>query len=142
MEIGQGIKKFRNLKGLTQKELAKELNVTTITIQNYENNRRKPDFVVLNEIADILDCKLFDLLGVENQDNPQEDPQSYFLEQYIRNLGYEIIFDDKDAYLILRTKDREYEITMNDLDDLKASAKSFIQYKLHEIINKSRKIGK
>lgn len=143
MEIGENIKKFRNIKGMTQKELAKELNVTPVTIQNYENNRRKPDFQVLDELADILGCKLFDLLGVNSPDDMiKDDPKSYFLEQYLKALGYEFIFDEENGYIILKAKNEEFEITENDINDLKTSSKSFIEYKLHEIINKSRKIGK
>lgn len=143
MNIGHNIKIFRKKKGLTQKDLAEKIGVTSVTIQNYENNRRRPDFVVLNEIADALSCKLLDL--VENETNDivnRKNPQSYYLEQYIHTLGYKIITDPKDGYLIIESKDGEFEIEMKDLEELQTNSRSFIEYKIHEIINKSRKIGK
>lgn len=142
MEIGENIRKFRNRKGLTQKELAKELDLTSVTIQNYENNRRKPDFEVLDKITAVLDCTLSDLLGIDSsKENNKVNSQSYYLEQYLRTLGYEIIFDMENVYLILKSKDSEYEITEKDIEDLKNSTRSFIEFKLHEITNRARKIG-
>ncbi|AZV58384.1 helix-turn-helix transcriptional regulator [Clostridium sp. AWRP] len=65
MNVGENIKKFRTKKGLTQKELAQSINVTTTTIQNYENNRRNPTIKVLSNIALSLDVQLSDLICYE-----------------------------------------------------------------------------
>ncbi|EDK33891.1 helix-turn-helix domain-containing protein [Clostridium kluyveri] len=54
MNIGENIKRIRTQKGLTQKELAKSIHVTPTTIQNYENNRRKPSVDTLDKIAKVL----------------------------------------------------------------------------------------
>lgn len=62
MGIGENIKKLRNKKGLTQKELAEIMGVTSITIQNYESNRREPKVEMLKRIADVLDASIFDFL--------------------------------------------------------------------------------
>ncbi len=142
MEIGGNIKKFRINKGLTQKELANKLGVTVTTIQNYENNRRKPDFTVLDNIAEILGCKLFDLLGVVEPELVTVEPAEHFLEQYILTLGYDITGDPAEGYLAIKTSSGTYEITGSDLQELRSSTKSFVEFKLHEIINRSRKIGK
>jgi len=142
VEIGGNIKKFRINKGLTQKELANKLGVTVTTIQNYENNRRKPDFTVLDNIAEILGCKLFDLLGVVEPELVTVEPAEHFLEQYILTLGYDITGDPAEGYLAIKTSSGTYEITGSDLQELRSSTKSFVEFKLHEIINRSRKIGK
>lgn len=42
MKIGDKIKESRKIAGLTQKELAERVNVTTRCIQYYEGNIRKP----------------------------------------------------------------------------------------------------
>lgn len=142
MNVGENIRKIRKAKGLTMKDLGKNIGISEQGIGNYERGDRKPDFVILDAIATELECKLFDLLGVEAPDNiPKKNPGSYFLEQYIHTLGYEIIGDAAEGYLSLKSRDGEYEITMNDITDLKVSSKSFIEYKLHEIIKKSREIG-
>lgn len=63
MNIAENIKKFRKEKNLTQKELASKLGVTSTTIQNYENERRKPDINTLNKIANILGVTINSLAG-------------------------------------------------------------------------------
>lgn len=142
MNIGENIKKFRSKKGLTQKELAALIEVTPVTIQNYENNRRTPDFSTLVTISNILDCKLFDLLGYESSGEIiKENPSSYYFEKYVSALGHDIIYDDEDGYLVLKSEDGEYEITQQDVSDLESSSRSFIEFKINEIKKKSRKFG-
>lgn len=51
MKLNENIKKYRKINGLTQSELAKKLNVTTRTIQNYESGNREPSFDMLVRIA-------------------------------------------------------------------------------------------
>ncbi|MFA6941914.1 MAG: helix-turn-helix transcriptional regulator [Clostridiaceae bacterium] len=167
LTLGQAIRDRRKEIGITIKELGRIIGLSEQAISQYELDKRIPDEATLVKISVALKTSAIKLLSdsgkdeeeiksfydtviaftknikhMKNQDNPQEDPQSYYLEQYIRTLGYEIISDEKDAYLILRTKNEEYEITMNNLDDIKASSKSFVEYKLHEVMNKSRRIGK
>lgn len=48
---------------LYQKELAKELNVTTGTISNYENDVHSPDLETLVKIADYFNVSTDYLLG-------------------------------------------------------------------------------
>ena len=49
------LKEARKAKGMTQKQLAKELTVAEITIRQYESDSRKPSLERLVQIADILD---------------------------------------------------------------------------------------
>ncbi len=58
MQIEKGIKSIRKYKGFTQKELAQKLGVTSVTIQNYENDRRSPSIEALKSIANALDVEL------------------------------------------------------------------------------------
>ena len=51
MNIGEMIKNLRNKKGLTQKELAEKAGIATITLQQYERNKREPRKEVLSKIA-------------------------------------------------------------------------------------------
>lgn len=62
LNLGENIKRYRKNKKLTQKQLADKLQVSSITIQNYENNRREPSIAMLNKLAAILDCTVADLL--------------------------------------------------------------------------------
>ena len=54
LDIGQKLKQLRKKSKLTQKELATILGVSTITIQNYENNRRTPNSEMLVKISKAL----------------------------------------------------------------------------------------
>lgn len=62
MNIGKRIKELRKENKLTQKELADKLNVSTITIQNYENNRRMPNLEMINKIAKALNVRSSELV--------------------------------------------------------------------------------
>ncbi len=53
---------YRKKKGLTQRELSKQLGVTQPTITQYENGVRKPDIVTLKKLAAILGCTTDQLL--------------------------------------------------------------------------------
>ena len=54
--MGELIKKLRIEKGLSQKELATALGLTTSAIGNYELNFREPSLDTLKKL-----CKLFDV---------------------------------------------------------------------------------
>lgn len=68
INLGKRIKEFRKIRGLTQKQLAEKLGVTTITIQNYENNRREPNIETIGKIANILNTTASELFGFEVYD--------------------------------------------------------------------------
>lgn len=149
IKIGDKIKYYRKNLKITQAEMAAKLELPRSTYAHYENNTREPSTEILDKIANILGISKFDLLydidklkeqlyEVENKSNSKD----YFLEQYIHTLGYEIIKEMENGYLILKSKDGEYEITQNDIDNLENNSKSFIEYNLYEIIKRSRKVGK
>lgn len=52
--LGQKIKKLRNSVGLTQMELAEELDISHKSLQRYENEQSKPDFYALTRLATFL----------------------------------------------------------------------------------------
>ena len=51
MNIGEMIRNLRNAYGLTQKELAEKAGIATITLQQYERNKREPRKEILSKIA-------------------------------------------------------------------------------------------
>ena len=57
-EIGVRVKSARNLRGLTQAELADKINKSFETISNLERGKTAPNFTTLNEIASALDVEL------------------------------------------------------------------------------------
>ena len=60
--IGKNIKKFRNIAGLTQKELAEKCGFATITIRQYENGAREPKTKQQDIICSVLDIPPLALL--------------------------------------------------------------------------------
>ena len=57
-DIGSLISKLRNERGMSQEELATELNCTKQAVSNYERNTRKPDYEVLEAISDIFNVPI------------------------------------------------------------------------------------
>ncbi|KKE77614.1 helix-turn-helix domain-containing protein [Oceanobacillus caeni] len=53
--IGRRIKAFRKLKGYTQIDFAKELNVSISQIGNVERGTKPVTDELMNQIADVLD---------------------------------------------------------------------------------------
>lgn len=57
--------RLRELKGFSQRALAKESGVSPATIYELENGRRKPNPSTLRKLASALDVEVADLLGAE-----------------------------------------------------------------------------
>lgn len=60
--IGKKIKKLRNEKGMTQKELADKLNVSRSSITNWENERNYPDIQLIVMLSDLFEISLDNFL--------------------------------------------------------------------------------
>ena len=65
------LKQIRNIKGLTQRQLAKAVGITERTINTYENNVKalqNADYIVVYNIAKALDVKTTDIfLGTDSE---------------------------------------------------------------------------
>lgn len=61
-DIGKNIKQLRQIKNMTQDELAEKLFVTRQTISNYEIGRTRPDVDMLTKMAEVLDADIHALL--------------------------------------------------------------------------------
>ena len=51
---GENLKKIRESRGLTQKQLADKLNIASSTVGMYEQGRRQPDLDTLIKMSDKL----------------------------------------------------------------------------------------
>ena len=63
---GKRIARLRKQKGMTQKDLAKELSVTDKAISKWERGLNFPDLTLLEPLADALDTTVIHLLSLEN----------------------------------------------------------------------------
>ena len=124
MLIGERIKKERNQKGLTQKELAERLGVTTTVIGQYERTERTPKMETLVKIAEALElpgyhllCKHFNvsadyLLGLA-EDKVQQNPSAVTVVQIPDEVSglisdyQKLDWDGQKA--VIRTIDKELE---------------------------------
>ncbi|QTL96777.1 helix-turn-helix domain-containing protein [Iocasia frigidifontis] len=66
------IKKLRNEENISQRKLAKFLNLSPSTIAMYEIGERKPDIDTLQKIADYFNISVDYLLGRTNERAPAD----------------------------------------------------------------------
>ena len=63
-EIGNRIRKYREIKKMSQKELAKILNVSNSRISNWESGLNRPDVSILADLCRALNVSPSELLDV------------------------------------------------------------------------------
>ncbi len=61
--IGQNIRKIRKAKGLSQEELAEQINISTTHMSHIETGNTKLSLPVLVDIATVLEVRTDDLLN-------------------------------------------------------------------------------
>ena len=64
-KLGDRIRIIRKKRGISQSQLADELDITRSAVGNYERGVREPDVDTIEAIADILDVSIADLMGRE-----------------------------------------------------------------------------
>ena len=67
MTLGQKMRKLRNDKNLTQKDLADQLHVTFQTVSKWENDENEPDVSTIKELAKIFGCSIDYLLSEDDK---------------------------------------------------------------------------
>ena len=73
IKVGNNIKRIRKQKNISQKDMAKKLNMPSSTYSNYENNNREPNAATLRKIADILNVDISDLLNLNSPENESSE---------------------------------------------------------------------
>lgn len=68
MSIGANIKREREKKGLTRKQLAEKLGLTDVSISRYENNKRTPSIKILDSISIHLGVSMDSLTTKEERE--------------------------------------------------------------------------
>lgn len=72
-EFAIKLKELREEKGLTQKELAKEIEQAQSAVCYWEANEREPNITALKKIACYFNVTADYLLGLENDDGSKYD---------------------------------------------------------------------
>ena len=65
-KIAENLKYLRKLKSISQREIAKELNISHGAWGNYEAGTREPSIEMLIKICDYFDVSMDFLVGREN----------------------------------------------------------------------------
>ncbi|HIT10592.1 MAG TPA: helix-turn-helix transcriptional regulator [Candidatus Onthousia faecigallinarum] len=77
MLVGKRLKELRLEKGLTQRELGQQINVTKVSICCYENGTRTPTLETLSELEKFFQVDLNYLLGndvkVKNKEKKEQE---------------------------------------------------------------------
>lgn len=63
MSFGGTLRDLLSDRGITQKQLAKNLNIAASTLGNYIQDSREPDFETLKQLADFFDVSVDYLIG-------------------------------------------------------------------------------
>ena len=67
MQLGSYIKSRRKNLGMTQKQLAKNVGVTDVTISRYENGEREPSFTEFIKLCEVLGMRIEDFIESEDK---------------------------------------------------------------------------
>lgn len=95
--LGYRLKSLRQEKGLTQKEVAKLIGTTDVSIGRYEMNARVPKADILNSLAKLYDVEIdFLLSGVNKEELENETKKS----EIVLSKSEQILLDD---YRLLNT---------------------------------------
>lgn len=142
VEFKDKIKNRRLELGLTLEEVAKAAGVSAPTILRYENgdikNVRKDKIKALADALQLAPTYLMDW----NEHPEIKRSFDYYMEMQLHLLGYKIIYDEEDAYIVLKGKEGEFEITQEDLEKLSGELQSFLNFKIFDLMQNSRKFGK
>ncbi|WP_044937827.1 helix-turn-helix domain-containing protein [Pseudobutyrivibrio sp. LB2011] len=99
--VGENIKGKREKKTLTQKDFARLLNISNVTLSTYESGRTMPKPAIIERMCEILGCRKEELLGL-NYDGSVKDRQKRMLDEIFDNLS-----EDSRHLLLVRAKELE-----------------------------------
>ncbi|HHA8230466.1 TPA: helix-turn-helix domain-containing protein, partial [Streptococcus pneumoniae] len=111
--IAENITHFRKQRGITQKELAKEVGITASTMTDYMKLRSAPSFGVIQKLADYFGVKKSDIdttFKEESTNSLPDAPDS--LTQQIMDKIVQLITPNKK--IVLRTSEELLESQKNE----------------------------
>jgi len=63
----------------------------------------------------------------------------YYVERQLALLRYEIFYEEENGYAILRGKEGSFDLSAADINEFHKSIRSYLEFKVHELMSKSRK---
>ncbi|CAG5481617.1 helix-turn-helix domain-containing protein [Streptococcus pneumoniae] len=121
--IAENITHFRKQRGITQKELAKEVGITASTMTDYMKLRSAPSFGVIQKLADYFGVKKSDIdttFKEESTNSLPDAPDS--LTQQIMDKVVQLITPNKKIVLrtsegLLESQKNEEETKINEVSE-------------------------
>ena len=134
MGVGAKIKEIRKINKLTQKEFAKKIGVSEISIRKYESEERNPSLEVLAKISTELDIDLSEIIP--------DNEYNHSLEEYMKSSfnAIDILNEFLKCNAVQEDCNYNYDelMFMINIDDLHIFVIEMLKMKIAEI--KSRKI--
>ena len=123
--IAENITHFRKQRGITQKELAKEVGITASTMTDYMKLRSAPSFGVIQKLADYFGVKKSDIDTTFKEESTTSLPHaSDLLTQQITDKVVQLTPDNKK--IVLRTSEELLE-SQNEEETKKNEVSEVIQ---------------
>ena len=85
--LSKNLKIFRKRKGLTQENVAEDLNVVRQTVSKWEKGISVPDADMLIRLAEVLDVSVSELIGSDVADEKNEDMIAVELARVVDQLA-------------------------------------------------------
>ena len=86
--LGERLQEERNLKNLSQKEVADAINVSASVVSNYENGERTPSLEILVALARLFQCSTDYLLGFEKIESDKKLDISMLTDEQVKLLQH------------------------------------------------------
>lgn len=93
IEMGENIKHWRVLRGLTQQEFSEKLGVSDKTISSWELNRTQPKLEIIEKICLTLACKKTDIVGDNSSDKKIDPTTQINIDYLMQNPDFNIIIE-------------------------------------------------
>ncbi len=117
--IGQRIRELRKKNNLTQRELAKVLNIGKTSLSHYEKEERAIPLEVLIKIANYFEVDINYILGTDNIIKSDKrvlyvsDKEIEFLEEIRKISTYQnVLTSPKNYARLIEKKTKDYKITV------------------------------
>lgn len=132
-KIGMNIKKYRKGK-FTQQELADQIGKTESSIRKYEKGLVTIPLDVLNRIANALEVKVADLMGISDylEEAEQAIHETISFKDYLGVLGYEVHESPYNDKWIIHIKESNTDVYISDeeMDTLERTTKENIDLRI------------
>jgi len=89
MKIAENIKRYRELNGMKQEDLAKRLCISNKTISSWECGRTSPSIGYIETLAQIFGCSKTDLLDDIEESREALNPAEYYIMRAFRSFNEE-----------------------------------------------------